>query len=88
MGIVVDIVEEVAKFILRLVLDVVMVTTGEVVLWALTGGRHKPRWDLYTSERPAKFVVLSELSCWIGMATWLIAIVTIYRLISKAGDVV
>jgi hypothetical protein len=88
MGLIVDIVEEIAKFFLWVVFEVVMVTTGEVVLWVLTGGRRKPRWDLYTSERPARFVVLSEASCWVGMASWLIAIVAICRLVSKAGDAV
>jgi hypothetical protein len=85
MGIVLDFLEEIGKFILWLVFDVVMVVTGEVVLWTLTAGRRKPRWDLYMSERPAKFVVFSELSCWVGIATWLIAAAAIHRLVPGAG---
>ena len=26
--------------------------TGELILFAVTFGYHRPRWDLYTSERP------------------------------------
>ena len=64
MGIVVDIIADLARHVLWILFDLVMVATGEVVLWAVTGGRRKPRWDLYTLERPASFVVFSQLSCW------------------------
>ena len=79
MGVVVDILEEILKFMFWLIFDVVMVATGETVLWVLTGGRRTPRWDLYTSERPSSFVVFSELSCWVGMASWLLAIAAIVK---------
>jgi hypothetical protein len=62
----------VLRFFLYLVFDVVMISTGELVIWAATLGRRKPRWDFYTSEKsPSLFVVFSEASCWVGIATWL-----------------
>jgi len=45
--------------------------TGEIVLFAVTLGRHKPRWDFYTKESPSTFVILSELSAWVGIVFWL-----------------
>ena len=56
--------------------------TGELVLFAITFGHHKPRWDLYTSERPSRFVLLSDVSTWIGLAFWIGAIVVVHQLFS------
>ncbi len=53
--------------------------TGELVLSMITIGHHKPRWDLYTSERPARFVLFSDVSTWIGFAFWIAVIVVAHR---------
>lgn len=81
MSVAVEILEVVARFTFWLLVDVVAVVTGEAVLWALTFGRRKPRWDLYTSERPRGFVVLSELSFWVGIASWVLLIVSARHLL-------
>jgi hypothetical protein len=65
------IVEEVAKFIFHLIFEVVFTWTGEIVLYVLTFGKHKPRRDLYTKESPVRFVLFSEISFWIGIAVWI-----------------
>ena len=73
------VVEELFRFAVRVVFDLVMVTTGEIVMWGLTAGRRKPRWDLYTSESPTRFVVFQERSVWVGMATWLLVLVLAWQ---------
>ena len=77
------IIEEIAKFIFRLIFDVLLTWTGEIVLFVLTWGRHKPRLDLYTKESPIRFVVFSEISLWIGIAFWVMVIVLLYRVFVK-----
>lgn len=48
--------------------------TGEVALYIITFGKRKPRWDYYAHDKPTKFVVLTELSVWIGMFFWVLII--------------
>jgi len=88
MGFVTDIIEEIAKFLFRIIFDVLMVGTGEVVLWVMTGGRRTPRWDQFASERPARMVVLSELSCWVGIASWLVMLGIVHRLVQGVSPTV
>ena len=80
----VAIIEEVGKFILRLIFGFLFAWTGEIVLFVVTLGRHKPRWDLYTKESPTRFVIFSELSLWIGMAFWVVVFALLYRMFVKA----
>ena len=54
--------------------------TGELILFAVTFGYHRPRWDLYASERPARFVLLSDVSTWIGFAFWIGVVVVAHAL--------
>ena len=77
-------IEEAAKFILRVIFEVFLTWTGEIVLFVLTFGKHKPRWDLYTEESPSRFIIFSEISLWIGIAFWIAAIAVTYKLLSKA----
>jgi hypothetical protein len=55
--------------------EIFLCLTGEIVLFAITFGRHRPRWDLYGSERPARFILLSDLSTWIGLVFWIVVLV-------------
>jgi len=74
-----DIAEEVAKGFFKgaariffsIIIELLIFYAGEVVLFAITLGYKKPRWDYYTSEKPSKFVIFSELSLWLGFAFWL-----------------
>jgi hypothetical protein len=47
---------------------------------AVTFGYHRPRWDLYSSERPARFVLLSDVRTWIGLAFWIGVVVVAHGL--------
>lgn len=75
--------EEIAKFILRLIFDFLLAWTGEILLFLVTLGRHKPRWNLYTKESPNRFVLFSEISLWIGMAFWVVVVAVLYRAAAK-----
>jgi hypothetical protein len=77
------IIEEVAKFILRLIFEFLFAWTGEIVLFIVTLGRHKPRWDLYTKESPMRFVLFSDISLWIGMAFWVVVVAVLYAAVAK-----
>lgn len=78
-----DAFEELFKFFVRLIFEILFVWTGEIVLFIMTAGRHKPRWDLYAKQSPGRFVIFSEISLWIGM-TFCIAVITVlYKLLAK-----
>jgi len=74
-----DIAEETAKGLFRVIgrfffsilIELLIFYTGELVLFAITLGYKKPRWDYYTSEKPSRFVIFAELSLWVGFAFWL-----------------
>jgi hypothetical protein len=69
----------VLEFLFELIFGVIFCWTGEIILFILTLGRHKPRWDLYTEESPTRFVILSEISTWIGMIFWFIVLVLVIK---------
>ena len=73
-------IETVAGLIFHFVIEIFLVSSGEIVRWLASGGRHRPRWDLYTSEQPAKFVVFSEFSLWIGLLSWAVLITVFFYL--------
>lgn len=78
-----DTVEEILKFILRYFLQVICFHTGEIILMILTLGRKKPRWDYYEDASPAKFVLLSEFSIWVGFVFWIFTIGSIARVLIR-----
>jgi hypothetical protein len=78
-----DIIEEIGKFVFRLIFDFLFAWTGEVVLFVVTLGRHKPRWDLYANQSPTRFVIFSEVSLWIGMAFWVAMVAALYGLLFR-----
>ena len=77
--------EEVAgligRFLFWLIFETLITLTGEVILWILTLGKHKPRWDLNTSESSSRFVLFTELSFWVGLSFWIIVVVTVLWLV-------
>jgi hypothetical protein len=77
-------IEEEAKFVLQVILEAFFTWTGEIVLFVISLGKHKPRWDLYTKESPSRFVIFSEISLWIGIAFWIAAITVTYKILTKA----
>ena len=71
-----------ALFLGRLVIEIVLMMTGEIVLWVVTAGRRPPPWKVDHSERLAVTMVFFELSLWVGLATWLTILVLLRRVLS------
>ena len=78
-----DVVEGILKFIFHLFIEVVCFYTGEIILFILTIGRKKPRWDYYSEASVTKFVIMTEISVWIGMAFWVLIIGFVARVLIK-----
>jgi hypothetical protein len=77
-----DILEEITKFLFRFIFEILFIWTGEIILFLITFGKHKPRWDLYTKESPGRFIIFSEISLWIGMVFWIVIIAVSYKLLA------
>lgn len=74
---------EIIKIIFGAIFQMLLVATGEAVLFVLTLGRRKPRWDLYTNENFGKFFLFTELSGWVGITFWIAIIALIVNHGSK-----
>ncbi|MDH5524755.1 MAG: hypothetical protein OEY01_12285 [Desulfobulbaceae bacterium] len=68
----------IVKFIGRIIIEIPLIWTGEIILFLATCGKHKPRWDLYLNDSAGKFVLFSEMSLWLGIAFWLAICAGIY----------
>ncbi len=66
-----DIVEGILKFLFHIFFEIICFYTGEIILYVLTGGRKKPRWNYYSTVSPSKFVIFTEISEWIGIVFWI-----------------
>ena len=77
----VDIIFEIIKIILYVVFTLLCAWTGEIVLFIVTLGKHKPQWDLYTKKTTGRFVIFSESVLWIGVVFWIAAIAMTYKLL-------
>ena len=71
-----DVIEGLAKGALRFLfwifVEVLLLYTGEIILYLITFGRKKPRWDYYADVSGGKWVIFTELSTYVGFATWLL----------------
>lgn len=65
-----DIAEGIFKLFLHFVFELLFFYTGECVLYVLSFGSRKPRWDFYENERPLIFVIRTEISWWVGFFFW------------------
>ena len=74
-----DIIEGMLKFIFRVIVEIFCFYTGEIILYILTLGRKKPRWNYYLDASPSKFIILTEISFWIGFLFWIFLIGWIAR---------
>lgn len=70
-----DVIEGLVKGTLRLIfwlfVEVLLFYTGEIILYIVTFGRKRPRWNYYADVSGGKWVLLTDLSTCIGFATWL-----------------
>ena len=70
---------DIVKAIGKLFIECFLIWTGEIVLFIITLGKHKPKWDLYAEAKPQKFVIFTEISLWLGVAFWIGLIIIIKR---------
>ena len=61
----------VTRFLFDVLVEGFFFYTGEIILFIVTLGKKRPRWNYYTDESPSKWVILTEFSTWIGIAFWL-----------------
>jgi hypothetical protein len=77
-----SIVENIIEFIFRLIFEVLFFYTGEIVLYIISFTKKKPRWDFYAIASATKFVLLTELSVWIGIVFWIFIIIFAVKVFS------
>ncbi len=75
-----DIAEGVLEFIFHIFIEIIFFYTGEMILWIITLGTKKPRWDYYADDSISKFMIFTQISEWIGMFFWIFFIGWIARL--------
>lgn len=71
----------VLELLFKVVFRVIFCWTGEIILFILTLGKHKPRWDLHTQESPIRFIFFYNFSIWIGMIFSFAILVLIIKLV-------
>ena len=74
------ILEEIAKFILKFIIGLFLICTGEVILFVITFGKYKPSWKMLTTEDDLSWSeIFSHLSLYVGLAFWIIIIVLVRK---------
>lgn len=76
-----DIIEEIMKFLFEIICEFICYYTGEIVLFIITFGKHKPRWDYYSDDSIRRFYIFTEISFWIGCFFWILVIFLIYMVL-------
>ncbi|MBN1566740.1 MAG: hypothetical protein JXA73_02770 [Acidobacteria bacterium] len=64
-------------------LELVIYGTGELILYAVTLGRRKPKWPFGTKESVVTQELLFSLSTWVGIIFWGAVLLLIAWLISR-----
>ncbi|PIE70710.1 MAG: hypothetical protein CSA22_06035 [Deltaproteobacteria bacterium] len=65
--------EIVIYFFLNVFIAVIGFYTGEIIIFLLSLGRIKVRWNFYSDVEDASFFVLiTEKSIWIGFVFWML----------------
>ncbi len=77
-----DIFENILEIMFHLIVEIICFYTGEIVIFFLTFGNRKPRWDFYTDDTPIRWAIFTQISVWIGMFFWIFIIVIIVRILT------
>jgi len=81
-----EIFEEILKFIFIVVLATFLFWTGEMLISAITIGKHKPKWKGYKDKTPTKRV-LCEVGVGVtGFIFWVIVIPSIINVIDRISS--
>ena len=76
-----DLAGGVFRFIFQIFVAAVCFYTGEILLYVITFGRRKPRWDYYNDAPASKWVILTEISFILGAAFWIILAIYVVKAI-------
>jgi hypothetical protein len=64
------------RFVFEIIVEVLLFYTGEIVIFIITFGIRKPRWNYYSDASASKFVILTEASALASILTgftfWLV----------------
>ncbi len=52
------------------VVDIMGFYTGEIILYIISFGSKKPRWDYYVDDSYPRFVIFTEITTWVGFVFW------------------
>ena len=64
--------EELLCLLFRIVVEVILFYTGEIVIYIFTLGRRKPRFNYYYDSDMSRFIIFTEISVWIGFLFWVL----------------
>ncbi len=65
------IIRTIFEILFRVLIEFILFYSGEILIFFITFGRRRPRWDYYADDKASKFIILTELSVWLGFAFWL-----------------
>ena len=66
------------ELLFRLIVEIIFYFTGELVLFVITFGKKKVKWNLFTDEsEKTKWMLLTDLSVIIGFIVWIALIILI-----------
>jgi hypothetical protein len=75
-----SIIEGIVEFIFQVIINILLITTGEVIIAICTFGARPFPWNI-EKEPILKSMIVFELSFWIGLFFWIFLIGTIARLV-------
>jgi hypothetical protein len=81
-----DIGKEILKFIFFIILAWFLFWTGEIVIYIISCGFHKPRWNGYAGDGSFRRVFSETIVGTTGFIFWLIAIPLLYDFISNLSN--
>ena len=73
-----SIVESIIEFIFHVIINIVLIMTGEIIISVCTFGARPFPWNI-EKESIVKSMVVYELGFWVGLFFWIFTIGTIAR---------
>ncbi len=75
------IIEGCIYFIFNILIAIFGFYTGELVLYCITFGKRKIRWNYYKDNTNTNlFIIFIEISIWIGIIFWMLCIMLMSKL--------
>ncbi|MCD4767597.1 MAG: hypothetical protein K8R34_13930 [Methanosarcinales archaeon] len=75
------ILDEIFEFIFEsifvFIIEVICFNTGEIIVYVLTFGKKKPRWDYIKNNKFSKLALLTETTILVGLIFWILVIIWI-----------